>query len=86
MSQEELAEKAGLDPRHLRRIERATHSLNIVTLVRLAEALDVRRQHLPRGIGANPRDYALALTGHRFPLHGERAAASSRVNWATSGE
>jgi len=41
MSQERLAEAAGLDRTYVSRIERGAHNVTVLTLVRVAEVLDV---------------------------------------------
>lgn len=48
MTQEEFAEKAGLDIRFVRRVERATVNLRFDTFVRLADALKVEPGQLLR--------------------------------------
>ncbi len=41
MSQEHLAEAAGLDRSYVSRIERGAHNVTVLTLVRVADVLDV---------------------------------------------
>ncbi len=41
MSQEHLAEAAGLDRTYVSRIERGAHNVTVLTLVRVADVLDV---------------------------------------------
>jgi len=48
LTQEMLAEKAGLGPVHLRSIERGVENVTLATLVALADALGVPPGHLLR--------------------------------------
>jgi transcriptional regulator with XRE-family HTH domain len=41
LSQEELAQAAGLDRTYVSRVERGAHNVTVLTLIRVAEALDV---------------------------------------------
>jgi transcriptional regulator with XRE-family HTH domain len=41
MTQDELAQAAGLDRTYISRIERGAHNITVLTLTRIAEALDV---------------------------------------------
>jgi transcriptional regulator with XRE-family HTH domain len=46
LSQEALADRAGLNPKHLGEIERANKDPRISTILRIAEALDLRSGEL----------------------------------------
>lgn len=46
MSQEELADRAGLDRSHLGRIERGERNVTLLNLMRVAEALNARASEL----------------------------------------
>ena len=50
MTQDQLAEAAGLDVRFIRRVERGSVNLRFDTVVRLAEALDVEPGALLRKV------------------------------------
>jgi transcriptional regulator with XRE-family HTH domain len=53
LSQEKLAAKAGFDRTYVGRLERAERSVSLVSITRLAEALDVEPAELVRGLGDN---------------------------------
>ena len=50
LSQEQLAEAAGLDVRFVRRVERGSVNLRFDTVIRLAEALDIEPGALLRKV------------------------------------
>jgi transcriptional regulator with XRE-family HTH domain len=55
MTQEELAERAGLSARYVGRIERADVSASVTVLGRIAEALEVEAAELVRAAASKPR-------------------------------
>ncbi len=61
LTQEQLAEQAGVDERYLRRLEAATVNLTVVQLGRLAKALDVppglllRKAQMPKRKPGRPK-------------------------------
>ncbi len=52
LTQETLAEKAGLDPTYLSDIERGTRNLGVKNVVRIAKALGITPAKLMEGVGA----------------------------------
>ena len=65
LTQEELADRAGLSARYLGSIERATVSASVTVLGRLAQAFRIDPCELVRGpqpaVGWDPDPHALAL-------------------------
>jgi len=61
LTQEQLAEQAGVDERYLRRLEAATVNLTVVQLGRLAKVLDVppglllRKAQMPKRKPGRPK-------------------------------
>ncbi|TXH36485.1 MAG: XRE family transcriptional regulator [Rhodospirillaceae bacterium] len=55
MTQEELAERAGLSARYIGGIERADVSASVTVLGRIAEALDVEAPELVRAVVSKAR-------------------------------
>ncbi|EFI53371.1 MULTISPECIES: helix-turn-helix domain-containing protein [Afipia] len=55
MTQEELAERAGLSARYVGGIERADVSASVTVLGRIAEALDVEATELVRAVSSKAR-------------------------------
>jgi transcriptional regulator with XRE-family HTH domain len=55
MTQEELAEKAGLSARHVGAIERAEDSASITALGQIADALEVDASELVRALPSRGR-------------------------------
>lgn len=60
MTQEELAERAGLSARYVGGIERADVSASVTVLGRVAEALEVEAAELVRSVASRPRKRAAA--------------------------
>jgi transcriptional regulator with XRE-family HTH domain len=60
MTQEELAERAGLSARYVGGIERADVSASVTVLGRIAEALEVEATELVRAAASKPRKKAAA--------------------------
>jgi transcriptional regulator with XRE-family HTH domain len=60
MTQEELAERAGLSARYVGGIERADVSASVTVLGRIAEALEVEATELVRAAPSKPRKKAAA--------------------------
>ena len=58
MTQEELAERAGLSARYVGGIERADVSASVTVLGRIAEALEVEATELVRAVPTNARKKA----------------------------
>ena len=55
ISQEELAERTGIDAKRVQRIENGKVNVTVRTLVRIASALDVALDQLVRGDRGRPR-------------------------------
>ena len=58
LSQEQLAERAGLHWTHISGIERAQYNLKLSTLTRVARGLDISISELFAGIGPSSRKTA----------------------------
>ena len=57
LSQEQLAERAGLHWTHISGIERGRHNLTLTTLCKVAVALRVSLSELFEGVGLHPRPF-----------------------------
>jgi transcriptional regulator with XRE-family HTH domain len=86
MSQEELAEAAGLDRTYVSRIERGAHNITVLTLVRVADVLEVSAGRLLDSawdvdpIGAPPEEQA-----QRFIRTGRGAPDASAPGGTAAG-